>query len=233
MGTRFDDLGLIQLFTETASILDERSRIVALNDGLNSPVGRFTIHRTSIGNSCNFRHDVDEDLVHELQLLCDKEPVLDPSDRPLTFLDDYLRLLEVSFGDVGTGPYYWFADDIVATGQTVEIDESNVELLIGSLEPWRRAVPHYRPFRASVEAGRAVSVCTSVRRTRAAHVAGCETDPDYRRRGHVAKAVSAWACQVQQQDAVAFYNTDWTNVASRKVAESLGATLFASGFNFA
>jgi len=228
------DIGLIELYSETNCLLDERGRTVALNDGLRSPLGRFSFRRTGVGNSWLFRYDLCHQTVMTMESLCLQEPIRDPLDQPPIFFNDYMRLLDADYSSdaVGSGPFYWFADAIDPTGHAIEIDSSNIDLLRGELEPWTRAVPHYQPFRASIQDGRAVSVCASVRRTKLAHVAGCETDSAYRGRGHASSAVSSWACAVQQQGAVPFYNTDWGNVASQRVAQGLGARLFAWGFDF-
>lgn len=98
----------------------------------------------------------------------------------------------------------------------------NASLLSPYLEDWRADVSAGVPMTAALEGGRAVAVCCSVRVTPQAHEAGVETHPDFRRRGHAARAVSAWARAVREIDRMPLYSTSWDNAASRALAGKLG-----------
>ncbi|MGH7448604.1 MAG: GNAT family N-acetyltransferase [Longimicrobiales bacterium] len=90
------------------------------------------------------------------------------------------------------------------------------------LEDWRDDVSAGSPMAVVLEGDRAVSVCCSVRITPHAHEAGVETHPDFRRRGHAAAAVAAWARAVLEMGRVPLYSTSWENDSSRAVASRLG-----------
>jgi predicted GNAT family acetyltransferase len=76
--------------------------------------------------------------------------------------------------------------------------------------------------------GKAVSVCASVRITPAADEAGVDTHRDFRRQGHAARAVVAWARAVREVDRIPLYSTSWQNEASRALAHRLGLIQFGS-----
>lgn len=184
-------------------------------------------------NLWRFRHDLSEDLIGALEELCKSEPVLGEqwSQSPV-HQEKYLLLLESHspVKELVAGPTYWFKEEVESIGSCIEIDSSNTNLLENGLEAWIPAVPHYRPFMASLEDGQAVSVCSSVRITKEAHAAGVETLPDYRRRGHATGVVRSWAREVQKNGAIAFYSTSWSNNASQSVAAGLGLSFFGTEF---
>ena len=84
---------------------------------------------------------------------------------------------------------------------------------------------------AMVENGHAVSVCASVRIAKAAHEAGVESLPAYRRKGHAVDAVAGWANEVRKTGAIPLYSTSWDNAASRGLAAKLGLSMFGVDFH--
>lgn len=79
------------------------------------------------------------------------------------------------------------------------------------------------PYVGAVRDGQVVAVCYSSRATAEAAAAGVETVEAYRGQGLGLAAVRAWAAAVQTSGRHAFYSTEWSNEASRRVAEKLGA----------
>jgi hypothetical protein len=79
------------------------------------------------------------------------------------------------------------------------------------------------PYFGVVRNGAVVAVCYSSRSTPEAAAAGVETVEAYRGQGLALDAVRAWAAAVQASGRHAFYSTEWTNEASRRVAAKLGA----------
>ncbi|MCB1645772.1 MAG: hypothetical protein KDI36_09975 [Pseudomonadales bacterium] len=149
----------------------------------------------------------------------------------LKCLDEIIERLNVSnvTHRIEAGPYYWFPQAVSMPGPAELLDPADACRLTGELEAWRDAAAYYRPFAVSLEGAEIAAVCCSVRRRARAHIAGCETEPAYRRRGHAARAVSHWAEAVLRQNAVPFYNTSWENTASQKTAMATGAIQFAAG----
>ena len=78
----------------------------------------------------------------------------------------------------------------------------------------------------SLDSGKAVSICASVRITETAHVAGVETSVGFRRQGRGSDVVVAWATEVIASGATAFYSTSWQNQASRCLAQRVGFRRF-------
>lgn len=85
-------------------------------------------------------------------------------------------------------------------------------LLAGELGPWAM----------SIVGEHIAAICFSSRLTAAAAEAGLRTEPEFRRQGHGAAATAAWARLVIESGRVAFYSTSADNVASQRVAASLG-----------
>ncbi|HSW09346.1 MAG TPA: hypothetical protein VLK32_00365 [Bacillota bacterium] len=88
----------------------------------------------------------------------------------------------------------------------------------GNLWRFRADLPAWQPFFGLVEEGRAVSICSSVRITPAAHEAVVETLPSFPGRGYAQDVVAGWASAVQATGALPLYSTSWENVASQAVA---------------
>jgi RimJ/RimL family protein N-acetyltransferase len=203
---------------------DVRSRIVSSNEWRPSPAPRFFLGRTSEGVVRRFRADLSEDLIAELSALGDRE-------------SEIVRLLESHspIERIWTGPAYALLSTLRpnASASVVAINAANTHLLRGDFDAWLDDVPYRPPFFAVIDGGRAVSLCASVRISRAAHEAGVETLPVFRRRGHAESAVAAWARAVQQIGALPLYSTSSDNDASQGVAAKLGATQFGVDFHVA
>jgi RimJ/RimL family protein N-acetyltransferase len=79
--------------------------------------------------------------------------------------------------------------------------------------------------------GMVVAVCYSSRISAEAAEAGVETVESFRGRGLALEAVRAWAAAIQDSGRLAFYSTEWTNKASRRIAEKLGAHEFGEDWH--
>ena len=230
--TTISDLELMRVHVDAMYTNDGHGKIVSINDGLRGPAPRFWFGSTPSGNIWRFRNDVAENLVRSLEALSQDEPDLgEPLCRSPIHLGEFVCLLEPA-QDSYAGPTYWFAASVPRTGDAVEVNASNADLLQKDLEDWIAAVP-YGPCMVSLAAGNAASVCCSARITKKAHAAGVETVPAHRRRGHAAWAVAAWASEVQRQGVIALYGTSWENTASQNVAARLGLSMFGAEFYIA
>ena len=94
---------------------------------------------------------------------------------------------------------------------------------------WKR--DEQGPYFGVVREGLVVSVCYSSRLSPEAAAAGVETVTAYRGQGLVLEAIRAWAASVQAGGRLAFYSTEWTNEASRRVAAKLGAHEFGEDWH--
>jgi RimJ/RimL family protein N-acetyltransferase len=223
----------MRLHVEALFAHDARARIVSSNEWRPQPAPRFFLGRTAAGNLWRVRADLPDALARELERIAADEPVAaEPPDAPVQ-RDALLDLLasHAPVAPVWTGPACVLDERATHASRAVAIREANANLLRGGLDDWLEDVPHRHPIVASVEGGRAVAVCASVRITPAAHEAGVETAPSFRRRGHAVRAVAAWAHAVRALGAVPLYSTSWDNAASRAVAARLGASRFGVDFH--
>jgi hypothetical protein len=214
----------MRLHVEALYTYDERSRIESINQWHGGEPPRFYLARTTAGNLWRFHTSLPDELAHALHVLCKDEPAWNGTPQPPQHQHEYARLVtaHAPIRQISSGPAYWFSKDFSPHVQPVGIREANTALLQGGLDDWIADVPHRQPFMAAVEDCHAVSVCASVRITRAAHEAGVETLPTYRGRGHAVNVVAGWAKAVGTSGAVALYSTSWDNAASRRVAAKLG-----------
>jgi RimJ/RimL family protein N-acetyltransferase len=211
---------------------DDAGNIVRINDWIGNAAPRFWLGRTPEGSIWRFRRDVPPSVRAEIEASCREEPRCTGEPRPPLHDSTYRRLLgEDDAGlDVVAGPTYWFRRAVRAHGDVARITEENRDLLRDGLEAWLPDVPHQQPMVVSLHAGRAVSICASVRITLQAHEAGVETVPAFRRRGHALAAVAAWAAAVMALGRVALYSTSWDNRASQAVAARLGLEAFGQEY---
>ena len=218
---------LMRMHVEALYALDQRGRLVAVNDAGAAPAPRFFLGVTADGPQCWFRGDVDDALIADLEELARSvEPTLAPLD-PAPFRERLARQEPVS--KIWTGPAFWCPDRAAATDATVvRVTASNASVLHPHLDPWVPDVSPDTPMAAVVREGAAVSVCCSVRLTAEAHEAGVETHPAFRRRGFAALAVAEWARAVREIGVLPLYSTSWENEGSRGVARQLGLVQLGS-----
>ncbi len=89
-----------------------------------------------------------------------------------------------------------------------------------------------QPYVGAVRDGQVVSICRSVRKG-AAHEAGIETLPAFRRQGYGLAALGCWTASVQQAGAVPLYSASLHNTPSVSLAQKAGYTLYAHTFQIA
>lgn len=224
---------LMRIHVHAAYTHDASARIASINDWVGGNAPRFWLGRTSQGAIWRFRADLPDELCAELTQLCRAEPCSSPL-TPLPLHDEAYRGLLHSHAPVKTivaGPTYWFPRGTHTERLVVRITADQAALLQDVLNAWIPDIPHQQPFVVAVEDGKAVSVCASVRITEQAHMAGVETAPAYRRRGHATSVLSGWASDVMNLGCIALYSTAWENSASRGVAAKLQLEMFGAEYH--
>jgi RimJ/RimL family protein N-acetyltransferase len=224
-------LELMNLHVGALYVHNEVGQIVSVNEWTGGLVPRFFLGRTNVGNIWRFRDDVPDKLVNELTALCLEDTgdiALEPKHK-----EKYLELLAAreTVTQIWQGPVYWCSQPVKPSVQPVAITEDNAHLLEGGLESWLPDVPHRQPFLATLQNGKAVSVCASVRITDAAHEAGVETLPAYRQKGYAASAVAGWANTLLAKNIIPLYSTSLENTASQNVARKVGFECFGVDFH--
>lgn len=223
-------MDLMRLHLEALFTCDEAGRLLRVNEPEGEMAPRFFLGRTPEGNAWWFRNDVDGELVGELETLCTAESV--PFSTEVVpgsvgpFVDRISRRGAVQ--KVWVGPAFCFPEALGDGGAAVHVTEGNADVLVPRFEDWIDDVSQEVPMAAVLEAGRAVSICCSVRLTSEAHEAGVETHEDFRGRGHGAAATAAWARVVREMHRVPLYSTSWDNYASRALANRLGLRQFGA-----
>lgn len=204
---------------------DDHTDLVCINDWLERPAPLFWMGVTRAGVLWRFRYDVPAQVRFQAEGLLDDE--LNLSAARLRAIHDSLCSFFAERNAAG-GPTYWLATLSAQSHRFAErISADNSSVLGGSeLAAWIPDVPHQQPMFASLEDGRAVAVCASVRSTPSAHEAGVETHSGYRRRGHATAAVAAWAQELLELGIVPLYSTTSGNLASQRVATGLGFEAF-------
>lgn len=230
------DLELMAIQVRALFTSDAESRLLLVNEPGNvvTPAPRFFLGRTPAGNVIRFRADLLEELLQELKMLGEDEPLLRAEfDEPPRHVERYVQLLGeyAPVERVSAGPAYYFSENISPLRQPVVVTESNGEVLKRGFEKLLKELPLWQPFVALIEEGRAVSVCRSVRITAEGHEAGVETLPDYRGKGYARDVVAEWAQRVRATGALPLYSTSWDNKASQAVARSLRLKFYGVDFH--
>lgn len=227
------ELNLMRLHLEALFTVDAAGRLVSVNESGGGPAPRFFLGRTPEGNVWSVRHDLDPSLAATLHVLSGAEPIgLETEAAPgnrAPFLRELSRDGRVH--RTWSGPAYSFSNELPGSAGTVVVTSANASLLRPFLEDWLPDVRDGIPVAVSIERGRAVSICSSVRMTERADEAGVETHPEFRGRGHAARAVAAWAGLVRGSNRVPLYSTSWENQPSRALAGKLGLIQFGSDFH--
>jgi RimJ/RimL family protein N-acetyltransferase len=205
---------------------DDAGRMLNVNEPSGKPAPRFFIGRTAQGSQWRFRHDVDDSLRRELELVCSSEPTTGEPLVSATYENILARVGPIR--GIWSGPAYSFPDELPTAPRAVVISQTNRELLRPHLEAWLPDIETGQPLIACVIDGRAVSVCCSVRKTVIAHEAGVETATEFRGRGCAVEAVAAWARIVRDAGRIPLYSTSWQNHASQALAAKLRLLRFGA-----
>ncbi|HEY7566573.1 MAG TPA: GNAT family N-acetyltransferase [Gemmatimonadaceae bacterium] len=217
----------MRLHVEALYTCDAAGRLLTVNVAGGAPAPRFFFGSTPNGNAWWFRHDIDAALAEDLARLCESQPTSLDVVSAEPFVARLSRAAAVQ--KIWTGPAYHFPRDLPgADVNVVRVTANNATILSPHLEDWHGDVSPAVPMAVTLEDGKAVSVCASVRITPHAHEAGVDTNRDFRRRGYAARAVTAWARAVREMDRIPLYSTSWQNVASRALAAKLGLMQFGS-----
>ena len=225
----------VRLHIDTLFTHDAQGRIVHVNDRSARPAPRFYLARTASGCEWRFRNDQDDKLVTAIDAVCRAEPWREAAmDAPIdaSKLEAPLNA-SAPIQRRWAGPIFRFPQELTLASDTHIITAANAQLLERHFTDWLDDVPQCQPFLAVVQAGHAVSLCASVRRSEAAHQAGVETTDAFRGRGYAAHVTAAWAHAVRGSGCCCpLYSTSWENAASRALAARLKLILFGADLHF-
>lgn len=234
--TILPNLEAMRMQIDTLFDSNDKGDLIATNNLERHDAPLLFLGRTSSGNIWRFHESLDNDTRNKLERLLMREAPFSPRspDTPPRHQAEILKTLDLNANDhrLWSGPaYYCSACPDQETGKVVQVTPFNKDILEGDLAPWREDAAAGLPLFASLEDGKPVAVCGSVRLGDAAHEAGVETSEHHRRKGHGLRATTAWARHIWQMGLTPLYSTDWENAASQAVARALGLTLIGSDFH--
>jgi GNAT superfamily N-acetyltransferase len=226
------DGALLKMHADALWEHDADGRMLRVNQWDGDTAPRLYLGRTASGAVWRFRHDVPGALAMKLANLCAQETLETEHSELPRFHDEYLRLLgeQAEIENIESGPAFLILEVCGPARQAIAVSDQNRTLLEDGLPDWLPDVPHRQPMMASIDGGRAVSICCSVRITPAAHEAGVETLRNYRGQGLGRATVVAWARVVRSTGALPLYSTSWDNLPSRGLAKSLGMSMYGVRF---
>jgi RimJ/RimL family protein N-acetyltransferase len=229
-----DTAALVQLHIENLCDFDDRGRVRAPR-GSDRPARRFAMVLTKDEHRWFLRDDLDEGLAARLQELAASEPVTGELPDWPVHTAEYRELLGVAAPTEEhehCGPAYVLPAIEFESNPAIELTEEHRPLIERHLPGWGGAeFEPSLPMGGVIEDGAVVSLCGNARRRSAAVEAGVETAEAYRGRGHARKATAVWASALRRDGMLPLYSTSWDNIASRRVATSLGAVRYATNFN--
>lgn len=227
-----DVVGLVDLHIESLYILDERGRMVAVNDFEATPPPHVSIIRWHTGARCLLSAQLPEGLSRELEALAALEPVLG-SPWPM-YQTRYRELLASHAPEVREygGPAFVLPNRSYRPDNVATVLSDDDRPLLEPHFGWVAAeFADARPVVGVAKDGAIVAVCRCARRKTAAVEAGVETAPAYRGRGFAKCAAARWSVAMHAANRMALYSTSWDNAASLSVAAALGAEQYAVDYN--
>jgi hypothetical protein len=220
-----DEAGLLDQHANVLFRMDDRQRLVGLNEPGDDPPPRMFLARGETTHRIWFGADIGEATIEACRAIARELPNWDGR-QPATSLYDSMRVAVAPEGpivDETNGPAYRFGERVdIPTGTEARVIDAASAHLLESNFPYTRSVLAFRsPVVGVVVDGAVVSACYCARKRPNACEAGVDTIEPYRRRGFAALVVSAWRDAVEAEGREPLYSTSWDNLASRAVAAKL------------
>ncbi len=236
---------LINTELETRVTLTPGGRIDREADPDQSPAPLMFLAGCDSGNLVQFGHELNGDLVAELQALVRDEPPLSKPGAVPVHLERYLDLLG-TFGPLQTDPGLSFhlphrsqtavSAPLVASG-TPEGDHLVATLTREGMPPdlvamgFRNASDLWAPWCLALQDGQIASLAFAARLGGGGAELGLATLPAFRGRGLAAAATAGWSALPSLVDRTLFYSTATSNLASQRVVSKLGLKFIGPTFD--
>ncbi len=204
--------------------LDAGGWLVRVPGAAAEEIPRVYVARHEGGYARFYRRDLPGDVVAWLEAI--------PAEATLTEPDRVKQVLALDGPLAGTwaGTSYVVdrpPDPAIFLDVSV-LTESRSEL-VGRFDP---ELLNRGPVYAVLLDGQVVSACVSARENAEAAEAWVKTAPAFRGRGYARQTTAAWASAVLSRGKIAFYSHLWTNLASKRVALSLGLVPFIDAVGY-
>ena len=219
------DHELLQLQVEALFTHDAAGRIVSKNKPVYAPAPRLFLGRSLAGNLWRYRDDVPADLIIVLEPLLARDPTLERLDALPTVPVEIVAALahHQPITEVYAGPAWRLPERNPTRGRAILVTPDHADVLRPNYPVLAENLAERSPCGAVIDDGAAVSVCFSARISSHVAEAGLDTVAAARGRGYGADAVTAWTAALRATGRLPLYSTSWDNLASRRVAEKLGA----------
>ncbi len=197
------------------------------------PAPRVFLGFTETDYIYRFRHDLPSALCEQLEeLILSTSPPADWQQRPTCAKEiEAILQLHAPIQDIEFGPAFRFPDHLTSKPEVVRVDTHNADLLAFGFSDTIPELDDIQPCVAIVEAGKAVSVCHSVRKSPQAEEAGVGTLVSHRGKGYAVLVAGGWAQAVKENGKIPFYSTSWESRSSRRVAEKLELIQFGVDYH--
>jgi hypothetical protein len=221
---------LMQTQITTLFRLDQRGRMLCINEPDDPPAPRLFIGRTSAGTIWAVRHDLPDDLITTLHSICAAEPIVARFDTAPHYAPVLRSLLGLGAEEY-RGPAYAFPPTISLVTGAVLVAPEQRSVLAAHFPDLMAQYAQRTPIAAIIEQGIAVAACWCSRRTAQAAEAGIMSIPAVRQRGYAIRVAALWGRSVQEAGMTALYSTSWDNMASQGVARALGLHLYGEDWS--
>ncbi len=185
-----------ELRLQTLFVLTEDGRILSTREPNPSHGPAFALVRGPAGCACAVHADVPDEIADQLVALS--------RDEPPSFEGDprhAKRYMALAGENLYAGPAFLFPDLATTHGDIATVTE--LSQLEKHFQGWTsEELPERGPILAVLQAGHAVSICFSARRSSVAAEAGLDTAEAFRGRGFGPHVTAGWATATREQPAV-------------------------------
>lgn len=206
---------LLEIQAGTLFRIDVAGRLVSVNEPGERAAPRVFVGFAATGERfVRIRADVAGEIVEAVERCQDEQAILACIESART---------------AHRGPAFVFDEQVDAPSDVVGVTDP--VRLHPSLASWTVDIQRGTELFGVEREGQVVAICYSSRVGVRACEAGVETAPEWRGKGLGRLAVLGWAASVQRSGRLAFYSTTHENMASRRLAASLGLRYFAEDWS--
>lgn len=199
---------------------NDLGRITRINEPPYDAAPMVFVGITKSGRIIRFRDDLSVSKVENI-----RSSILDSAEiKPMTIIGQLQE--EKAVDSISFGPAFIFPKVGKEFGATIQITETNRNLLMPDFPFLFQELEYKTPVLAVIRDDKIVSICHSSRKTARAAEAGLYTAENSRGRGYASAVAIAWARELQSHGKMALYSTSWDNLASQSVARHLGLIQF-------
>ncbi|WP_165971061.1 GNAT family N-acetyltransferase [Peribacillus frigoritolerans] len=214
---------MMDMQTEVLFKIDKLKRITGLNEREDTAAPFLFIGRTKTGNVIRFDKTISEIEKIEILTLVDNQDL-----GKLIFNVNMIRKIN----SIWLGPAYAFPEGFNMISDAIKITSENKEILAEEFPNLMRELEWKQPLYVIVQDGKAVSVCSSARKSSTAAEASVETSPRYQGQGYATRCVISWANEVKKLGLQPLYSTAWDNFSSQSVARKLNLYQYGIDLHF-